>query len=175
MIRTFNEALDVVLNEERGYVNDPKDPGGMTNLGVTATAWAAYTGRPATERVMRGLRRVDVQPFYKSQYWDAVRGDDLPIALALVLFDFGVNEGCRTAVKLLQGVVGAPAKDGKIGPATLNAINLYASRIGLAKLIDRLCEAQRNHYRELPGFLHDGHGWLNRVADVERIALSWIG
>ena len=170
---TFTNALDVVLREEGGFSNDTQDPGGMTNLGVTAHMWAAYTRRPATEAVMRGLRRVDVQPFYKTEFWDRVAGDKLPIALALVAFDFAVNEGAHTAIALLQGVVGAP-KDGAIGPNTLRALQAYITGVGLAKLIGKYCEAQCEHYRTLPGFDHDGHGWLNRVADVERIALSWI-
>ena len=174
MVRTFTDALDVVLREEGGFSNDPQDSGGMTNLGVTARNWAAYTGRPATEAIMRGLRRVDVQPFYKAWYWDKVSGDQLPIALGLVAFDFAVNEGTATAVKLLQGVCGAP-RDGKIGPNTLRALQAYITGIGLPKLITRYCDAQRDHYRELPNFLRFGQGWLNRVADVQGVALSWVG
>lgn len=173
MQHTFTDALDIVLREEGGFGDDPQDPGGMTNLGVTARSWAAWTGRPATEVVMRGLRRVDVQPFYKAEFWDKVCCDQLPIALALVAFDFAVNEGPGTAIRLLQGVCGA-SKDGTIGPATLRALQAYITTIGLAKLITRYCDAQRNHYRELPRFIHDGQGWLNRVADVEKEALAWL-
>ena len=170
---TFTNALDVVLNEEGGFSNDPKDPGGMTNLGVTARNWAAYTGKPATEAIMRALRRVDVQPFYKTEYWDKVAGDQLPIALALAAFDFGVNEGPKTAVGILQAAIGVAA-DGQIGPNTLRALQASITSVGLAGLITRYCDGQRNHYRELDGFLRFGKGWLNRVADVQKEALSWI-
>jgi lysozyme family protein len=173
MTHGFTDALNVVLKEEAGFSDDPKDPGGMTNLGVTARSWAQWSSRPATEQVMRGLRIVDVAPLYKAWFWDKVCGDQLPPALALVAFDFAVNEGTGTAIKLLQGICGA-SKDGKIGPATLRALQAYITTIGLAKLINRYCDAQRNHYRELPGFIHDGRGWLNRVADVEKEALSWL-
>ena len=173
MIRTFTNVLDVVLREEGGFACDPKDPGGMTNLGVTAAQWRKWTQAPATEAVMRSLRRVDVQPFYKATFWDAMACDKLPIALALVLFDFGVNEGPATAVKLLQGVAGA-SKDGQIGPATLRALQAYITTIGLPKLITRLCDAQADHYRALPTFPRFGKGWLGRVADVQKEALAWI-
>ena len=174
MAKTFQDALTVVMCEERGWSNDPKDPGKMTNLGVTARAWQAWTGKPATEPIMRALTRAVVTPFYHDLYWSKVSGDQMPIALALVAFDFGVNEGPKTAITLLQGVVGA-SKDGLVGQGTLRAVQAYITSVGLAKLIAKYCDAQRNHYRELPGFLRFGQGWLNRVADVEKEAAGWVG
>ena len=174
MTKTFQDALTIVMREEGGYSNDPRDPGGITNLGVTARAWQAWTGKPATEPVMRALTRPDVMPFYHDLYWAKVAGDQMPVALALVAFDFGVNEGPKTAIKLLQAVIGAP-KDGLPGQGTVRALQAYIASVGLEKLIVKFCDVQRNHYRELPGFLHDGQGWLNRVADVQKEALTWIG
>jgi len=174
MAKTFQDALGIVLREERGYVCDPQDNGGMTNLGVTAANWKAWTGKPVTEPIMRALTPAMVAPFYQDLYWRKVGGDQLPIALALVAFSFGVNEGPKTAIKLLQGVVGAP-KDGLIGQGTLRAVQAYIASIGLSKLITKYCDAQCGHYRELDGFLRFGRGWLNRVADVEGIAVSWVG
>ena len=170
---TFTNALDVVLREEGGFVDDARDPGGMTNLGVIARSWAAYTGKPATEAVMRGLRRVDVQPFYKAWFWDKIAGDTLPIALALVVFDFAVNAGPGTAIRMLQSIAGA-SQDGAPGPATQRALQAYITTIGQAKLITRFDDARRDHYRDLPTFSVFGKGWLSRVDRVEKIALSWI-
>lgn len=174
MTHTFTDALDFVLQQEGSFVNDPHDPGGMTNLGVTARVWQQWTQRPATEQVMRALRQVDVQPLYKADYWGKIAGDKLPIALALCVFDFAVNAGPSRAVKTLQGICGA-TKDGVPGDGTMRAVQAYITGIGLAKLIERFCDARRDYYRELDGFLRFGKGWLARVDRVEKEALGWIG
>jgi lysozyme family protein len=49
MKSTFDLAMRLLLRHEGGFVNHPKDPGGMTNLGVTKAVWDAHTGKPATE------------------------------------------------------------------------------------------------------------------------------
>lgn len=170
----FQDALSVMLREEGGYSNNPEDPGGMTNLGVTARAWAQWIVRPVTEQVMRGLRQVDVGPFYKARYWDKAGCGSMPQALALVVFDFAVNAGPATAVKVLQSIVGAP-KDGQFGPATRRAMQAYVTSIGLGKLITRYGEARRDYYREADGFLRFGKGWVARVDRIEKEALSWVG
>ena len=173
MAKTFQDALGIVLREERGFVCDPHDSGGMTCLGVTAANWRAWTGKPATEAIMRALTPAMVSPFYQDLYWRKVGGDTLPIALALVLFDFGVNAGPARAVKMMQGICGA-SKDGAMGPATQGAVQAYGISIGWAKLIAKFCDARRDYYRELDGFLHFGKGWLARVDRVEKDALSWV-
>ena len=79
----FEKCLEMVLHHEGGYVNHPKDPGGMTNLGVTKRVWDDWTGGDADEDEMRGLTPEDVGPLYKKNYWDRVKGDDLPSGLDL--------------------------------------------------------------------------------------------
>lgn len=174
MTHTFTDALDFVLQQEGGFVNDPHDPGGMTNLGVTARVWQQWTGNAPTEATMRALTPAQVAPLYRAWYWDKVLGDQLPVGLALCLFDFAVNAGPSRAVKLLQAVCGAPV-DGDIGPGTLRALQAYITSIGLAKLIARYCDARRDYYRARPTFDHFGKGWLGRVDRVEKVALTWVG
>ena len=169
---TFTDALDAVLFEEGGFVHDSRDPGGMTNLGITGRTWQSWAGRPATEQIMRGLRTVDVAPIYKAWYWDKISGDALPIALALAVFDFSVNAGPPRSVEMLQGVVGAP-RDGQCGKTTQAAVDIYANKIGLAKLIARFCGARRDYYRQRPEFPVFGKGWLARIDRIEREALTW--
>ena len=171
---TFTDALGLVLREEGGFVDDARDPGGATNLGVTARTWHAWSGKTATIAVMKALTPAKVSALYKAWFWDKVAGDRLPVALALAAFDFAVNGGPATAVETLQGVVGVP-KDGVPGPATLAAARIYADRIGLAKLITRFSDARRDHYRSLPTFSVFGKGWLARVDRIEQEALTWAG
>lgn len=174
MTHTFTDALAVVLNEEGGYSDNPSDNGGMTNLGVTAATWAAYTGQPATEAVMRALTPAQVTPLYKTSYWNAVAGDQLGAALALPVFDFAVNSGASHAAKTLQGIIGATT-DGSIGPSTSRAVKAYIGAVGLQHLIEQYSDARATFYRSLPTFGVFGKGWLARVDRIEDIALSWIG
>ncbi|WP_028640082.1 glycoside hydrolase family 108 protein [Novosphingobium acidiphilum] len=171
---TFTDALSVVLKEEGGFVDDSRDPGGATNLGVTARTWHSWSGQPASPDTMRTLTGTKVAPLYKAWFWDKVGGDNLPAALGLALFDFAVNAGPARAMTALQGIVGAH-KDGQVGPATLRSIQAYISGIGLAKLIMRLCAARADAYQELPTFPVFGKGWLARIERIEAEALSWIG
>lgn len=173
MTHTFTDALNVVLHEEGGFVNNPRDPGGMTNLGVTADTWHQWTGRPINEVTMRSLTPDAVAPLYKAWYWDKIDGDNLPVGLALVVFDFAVNAGPGRAAKTLQGIVGA-AEDGAIGPGTLRAIQAFITAHGLAELITRFSDARANYYRSLPTFATFGKGWLARVGRVETYALGWV-
>ena len=78
MKRNFDECLAMLLSHEGGFVNHPKDPGGMTNLGVTKAVYDKYVGHESTEAEMRALTREDVAPIYKANYWDKACCDDLP-------------------------------------------------------------------------------------------------
>ncbi len=174
MTHTFTDALGVVLREEGGFVKDERDPGGATNLGVTARTWHAWSGQPPSEAVMRGLTAAKVAPLYKAWFWDKIGGEALPAALALPLFDFAVNAGPARALETLQGVVGA-RKDAQPGPSTMRAAQAYISGIGLAKLITRFCDARADYYRSLPTFPAFGKGWLARVDRIKAEALAWAG
>ena len=78
MKENFDNCLIMLLKHEGGFVNHPKDPGGMTNLGVTKAVYDKWVGRTSTEQDMRNLTPEDVAPIYKKNYWDRVKGDDLP-------------------------------------------------------------------------------------------------
>ena len=102
----FEKCLFLLLEHEGNFVNHPSDPGGMTNLGVTAANWAMWVGHPVNEKQMRALTPSDVAPFYKRKYWDAIRADELPNGLDYCVFDCAVNSGVGRAVKILQSCVG---------------------------------------------------------------------
>jgi lysozyme family protein len=167
----FERALPILLEQEGGYVNHPRDPGGRTNLGVTQRVWEAWVKRPATEMEMRRLTVDDVAPLYRKNYWDAVRGDDLPPGVALSVFDFGVNAGPSRAVRHLQIAVGA-LPDGKIGPKTLKKVQEFTERESEAELVRQYANQRRSYYRQLRTFGTFGKGWLRRVAHIEAEALK---
>ena len=68
----FDHCLIRILKHEGGFVNDPIDLGGMTNLGVTKRVWEEFVGHPVSEADMRALSPKKVGKLYKQRYWDRV-------------------------------------------------------------------------------------------------------
>lgn len=162
MRNNFQACLAFVLHEEGGYSDNPKDPGGITNLGVTLRTWQAWVGHSVTAHDMAALTPAAVTPLYLARYWDAVKGDALPAGLDLCLFDSSVNQGPGTAAQILQGVLSLP-KDGIIGPHALAALAGGAP-------IDAFCTARETAYRADKDFPTFGKGWLARVAACQKLA-----
>lgn len=170
MLSNFNQSLHLLLKHEGGYVNHPSDPGGMTNLGVTAKVWQEWVGHPVDEKQMRALTAEDVAPLYKRKYWDACRADELVSGLDYAVFDYAVNSGVGRAAKTLQACVGV-TPDGGIGPATLAAIKTKDPK----ELIENLCDKRLNFLQSLSTFATFGKGWERRVNEVKAEALRMLG
>lgn len=170
MKSNFEAALECVLKSEGGFVNDPKDSGGMTNLGVTKRTWEEWVGHPVDEKIMRNLKPEYVAPMYKKKFWDSCGCDNLAKGLDYVVFDFAVNAGPGRSVKTLQSTIGC-VPDGIIGAKTLAAIN--ASNI--EKLIKSFSLAKSAYYKTLKTYPVFGKGWENRIGEVEKLALFMIG
>jgi len=170
MTENFDHSLDLVLKSEGGFVNNPKDPGGMTNLGVTASTWANFKGRNTNEKEMRSLTRDDVAPLYEKKYWDACKCDDLPSGVDYLVFDFAVNSGPGRSVKTLQRALGLP-EDGAVGPVTIQTIDVMDK----TELIARFSDAKKQFYESLPTFATFGNGWLKRVDEARVNASNMLG
>jgi lysozyme family protein len=162
MQSNWDNSFKLMLKSEGGFVNHPSDPGGMTNLGVTKATWENWVGRESDEAEMRGLTPEKVEPLYKKKYFDAVRGDELPMGLDYLMFDFAVNAGAGRAIKTLQTAVGV-TPDGGFGPMTMAAVQA----VDPVDLIERFSQAKEDFYRSLTTFSTFGKGWLNRVAQVK--------
>ena len=169
MSNKFSEALEVILHHEGGYVNHPKDPGGETNLGVTKRVYEEFGG----EKEMKDLTKEDVEPIYKKNYWDRVKGDDLPEGLDLMIFDFAVNAGTGRAAKFIQRLVNTTV-DGGIGPNTLGKIKEYVVTYGIEETITSYALMRQNYYESLSTFDTFGRGWTRRVSEVTEKAKEWI-
>jgi lysozyme family protein len=169
MIDNWQQSFKLMLASEGGYVNHPSDPGGRTNLGVTQATWENWIGRQSDESEMRSLTSDKVEPMYRKKYWDAVRGDELPMGLDYLMFDFAVNAGAGRAIKTLQTAVGV-TPDGGFGPMTMAAVQA----VDPVELIERFSQAKEDFYRSLTTFSTFGKGWLNRVADVKVNAFAML-
>ena len=170
MLSNFNRSLLLLLKHEGGFSNHSQDPGGMTNLGVTARVWESWVGHPVDEKQMRALTPDDVAPLYKRKYWDACRADEFVSGLDYAVFDCAVNSGVGRAVKLLQGCVGVPV-DGGIGPTTMAAVNQAVP----TNLIEDFSNARLQFLKSLKTWPIFGKGWENRVNEVKASALKMLG
>jgi lysozyme family protein len=172
MKENFDRCLEKMLKHEGGFVNHPKDPGGMTNLGVTKTVWEEWVGHPVDEKQMRSLTPKLVAPLYKRKYWDACRADDLVPGVDYVVFDCAVNSGVGRAVKLLQSCVGA-TPDGGYGSITSALVK--KAEADPAKLIEAYCFVRLEFLKALKTWPTFGKGWERRVNEVEAEALKMLG
>ena len=163
----YDTCIALILKHEGGYVNNPKDPGGATNLGVTKKVWEEWVGKPVSIDDMKALKVEDVKPLYKAQYWDRVRGDGLPAGVDYAVFDVAVNSGVVRAAKFLQAALGLTT-DGIIGPATLAATEAANPR----ELVTDICEKRLAFMQSLPIWSTFGKGWQRRVEEVEKKAFE---
>lgn len=167
MNTNFLPAVAFTLAHEGGFSDDPRDPGGATNRGITLRTLSAWRHQACSVADVQALGEAEARAIYRANYWNAVHGDALPAGLDLMVFDFGVPSGPGRSAVLLQTAVGVLA-DGAIGPQTLGAV----AAVDAERLIARLSVAQEAFYRTLGGFITFGDGWLNRLADRKRAAMQ---
>jgi lysozyme family protein len=167
MKENWDDCFAMVIKSEGGFVNHPKDPGGMTNLGVTRSAWEAFINQKVTEDEMRALTPELVKPFYKALYWDRIKGDSLPDGVDYAAYDLAVNSGPHRAAQYLQEIAGVTA-DGMIGPKSLEAIKSCNAE----ETADAICDMRLDFLKRLATFDTFGKGWSRRVAEVKAKAIS---
>ena len=174
----WDKSFDMVVAHEGGFTNDQRDKGnhlpdgreGCTMWGFTQAVWEKYVGHEVTQDDMKALKKEDVKPVYKRDYWDAVRGDDLPTGVDYAVFDFAINAGPAAARKMIQRALGVNP-DGAIGPATIKAIQDADGK----ELMQKFSDVKTAFYKSLDNFPVYGKGWLKRVADVQIAASTMIG
>ena len=162
MQENFDACFEMVLVHEGGYVNDPRDPGGRTNLGVTQRAMESYLGRQVDEPFMRSLTPNTVKPFYRAMYWDKIKGDQLPAGVDYAAYDLAVNSGVGRAAKMLQQIAGVLV-DGSLGPKSMGAIR----ECDPEQMAESLCDMRLEFLKRLPTFETFGKGWSRRVSEVK--------
>jgi lysozyme family protein len=168
----FDRALAHVLQMEGGWADDPHDPGGPTNFGITLATYARDKGLVPTaenlgqlEAELKAIPQATVRRIYRERYWLAASCPDLPAPLALFHFDAAVNHGPAGAARMLQEAVGAEV-DGEIGPETL----AKAASGPIAQSLRRYADVRRRQYRSLSAFARFGRGWLARVERTLAVA-----
>lgn len=155
----FDLLIDRVLAIEGGYVDNPADPGGETQWGISKRSY------PTVD--IKGLTRADAVVIYRRDFWDRCHGDEMHPALAYQALDFAVNSGIETAVRKLQAAAGV-ADDGHWGPATATAVKGFNPAVlAFLYLAERL-----DFMRKLKAWKDFGSGWAGRIAADMRFAAN---
>jgi lysozyme family protein len=173
-----NRAFDY---EGRVYENVPGDRGGPTKWGVTIGRLATIkgvklpkAGTAAYNRLVEDLKALspdEIKDIYKRDYWDAVRGDDLPPGVDFAVADFGLNSGPSRAAKYLCRCLG------KKQSGTLNNEVIQAAReADPDELVNTYCDARAAFLNQIAvgSQAKFRKGWLNRVRDVRTRSLKLI-
>ena len=128
----FAPAVAVVLANEGGYSNDPNDPGGETNFGISK--------RQFPEVDIKNLTPISATMLYRKYFWEPYNlGALTSQSVANKVFDLVVNIGTVPAVRLLQQslayfLAGPIVADGKLGPQTAS----FAAEVPDEKLLPEL-------------------------------------
>jgi lysozyme family protein len=162
----FGVCFRVVLLEEGGFSNDPKDPGGATKYGITLQALSKSRGVKCTVSDVEKMNVFEAQKIMRKDFWDANHCENFSHGIALCLFDVTINSGPSRAAKILQKVVGVDV-DGVIGMKTIAA----AKALNAKDVILRMCCARVDFLRKLSNFPHAGNGWLKRVDRIKNKSL----
>lgn len=157
----FLRAVEVVLKHEGGYVNDPRDPGGETNYGISKRSYP--------QEGIKNLTKERAMEIYYRDWWQRYRyGEIVDLAVAMKVFDLSVNMGPSAAHRILQRAVNFVSDtnlkvDGILGPKTFAATNVADA----AKLLQAIRYKAAEYYYLLAkgrsasrAFLF---GWLNRA------------
>lgn len=160
-----------ILKWEGGFVNDPADLGGATNMGVTIGAWKSCgydkdgDGDIDVDDLRLLTREDVVNRVLKPHYWDRWKADDIKSqSVANILVDWVWASGAH-GIKIPQRLLGVSV-DGIVGPKTLAAVNARNPRelfdmIKIARFdfIEDIC-------RKRPANNKFKRGWMNRINDI---------
>lgn len=163
----FDACVAFTLLEEGGFSDDPRDPGGATNWGITLHTLSHWRGRACTVQDVRDLTQAEARAIYRVSYWHAMKCSAFTYGLDLMVFDEGVNSGPPRSVELLQAVIGASV-DGIVGAETISAAEFAA----MPDAVNMLADRQEAAYRADAGFSVFGDGWLARLRRRHDLALQ---
>lgn len=146
----FEDAVEVILACEGGYVNHPKDPGGETNFGISKRAYPNLN--------IAELTREEAAAIYRRDYWDKLKLNELIPELRLMVFDCAVNQGPGMALSLLRKTLAAPS--------TQSAFMLAEQHPSPSVLKELYADNRLKAYKRLATFNDFGRGWVSRLMKI---------
>ena len=171
-----NEVLNWILRAEGGYVNNPKDPGGRTNKGITQGVLnnCHAAGLVAVSDV-KDLTNEDVRIIYNHNYWLPSWSDKLPLSLALVHFDCSVNCGLGASNKLIRRAINkvSSRKVDEAADMCDDLLNVILT-IPADDMIKAYLDVRMDYYKSIKIFHIFGKGWTNRLVNLAKfINVNW--
>jgi lysozyme family protein len=159
MTEKFLKAVELVLDNEGGYVNDPADPGGETKFGISKRSYPGLD--------IAGITKDQAKEIYYRDFWNPLKAESINNdRLAAHYFDQAVNSGKSRAVKMLEKVTGKN-ETGSITTDTISAVNN-----SMRKLPDLFVQERKKFYTALseskPEMKKFLKGWFNRVDHIEK-------
>jgi lysozyme family protein len=161
-MRTFeNDYCPVILRNEGGFQNNPKDSGNYRPDGTLVGTKFGICAKEYPSLDIINLTQEQAVDIYRMDYWTPLNIDDLENdLLKLHIFDEAVNAGKHEAIVLLQHILGVGA-DGACGKITITAANDYEDQNDLAA-------------KYIQGRI-DYYNWLATVKPQDKVFLSdWI-
>ena len=167
----IDEMVETILHHEGGFVNDPADPGGATNFGVTIHTYSKWLKRKATVDEVRNMSKDTAIEIYKSKYYYDPRINTLNELVQPLVFDMAINHGPRNGNKMLQRTVnlagfGPISVDGVIGPGTRRALDSAVDAMG-NYFVNALVEERLKFYNRIvarrPASGKFLRGWTKRA------------
>jgi len=172
----FNSAFEKMLGHEGGYSNDPDDLGKETYKGISRanhknwSGWSLidkYKGNPDFPSILNKDVQLqkEIEEFYRSNFWSPLNADQISNqTIATSIFDFSVNAGIVTSVRLIQSIVGTKV-DGLIGEQTLKRIN----NLDFGYVQSAFTVAKIKHYtaivKKRPANKKYFYGWVIRALE----------
>lgn len=164
LMSNFDTAMLTVLKNEGGFVDNPHDSGGPTNMGISLKFYRTVIDPTATAEDIKALTPQTVSIIYKTHWWDRFKYERiLDQSIATKLLDMSINMGPVPAHIALQRAVLAAngfalIQDGVLGDQSITQINVANPASLLASFKSELA----GHYRMI-GSSFFINNWLSRA------------
>ena len=150
----FDKALNILFENEGGYVNDPDDPGGETKFGISKRSYPDID--------IKNLTQEQAKRIYRRDFWKPCACDRYPDALSVAVLDYAVHSGKRRAIKDFQRSLGVVV-DGISGSQTIGAANRLPPR----PVFESYMNKRLNFLMSLKNWKKYGDGWGKRIKHVK--------
>lgn len=143
--------IDRILSNEGGYVNDPQDPGGETNWGISKRSYP--------QEDIKNLTRDEAISIYWRDFYVVLGADQMAPAIGYQLLDSAINSGITPTIRLLQRALGV-ADDGVFGPVSRKAL----AQASESDIVMKFVAHRLDYMTRLKNWPVHGKGWTRRMA-----------